>query len=260
MTTTIPRTTPALPAGPFRSRQDIIATRVHDCIVLLNRATEQYLTLHEVAARIWELLHEGLTPTAVVDRLCDEYDASREHVTVDVVGLLEGWLGQGLIEPGTVEQRAELLPVVAVATLATRSLAGADSATAVVVPSALRCWLTLFAVKAMLKILGFARTIDYIRRQVGTIPGNTSVDVVAVRAVEWSVAMAGGLYPGRARCLEQSLVLYCLLRRKGVAVKYCQGVQSHPFEAHAWIEYLGEIINDVEEHVARFVRLPEQLP
>jgi hypothetical protein len=74
------------------------------------------------------------------------------------------------------------------------------------------------------------------------------------------VALAGALYPGRARCLEQSLVLYYLLRGRGVAARYCQGVQPNPFQAHAWIEYRGEIITDVEEHVARFARLPDQLP
>jgi hypothetical protein len=80
-----------------------------------------------------------------------------------------------------------------------------------------------------------------------------------VKATEHAVAMAGALYPGRALCLEQSLVLYYLMRRQGVAVNYCQGVQPYPFQAHAWIEYDGEPINDVAEHVKRFARLPEEL-
>ena len=55
-------------------------------------------------------------------------------------------------------------------------------------------------------------------------------------------------------------MLYYLLRKQGVAVQYCQGVQPHPFLAHAWIEYGGEPINDVPEHVTFFTRLPAQLP
>jgi hypothetical protein len=81
----------------------------------------------------------------------------------------------------------------------------------------------------------------------------------SILATEHSVAMAGALYPGRALCLEQSLVLYYILRRQGVAVRYRQGVIAFPFEAHAWIEYLGEVINDVPEHARRFVPLPDQL-
>jgi transglutaminase-like putative cysteine protease len=72
--------------------------------------------------------------------------------------------------------------------------------------------------------------------------------------------MAGALYLGRAKCLEQSLALYYLLRRQGVAVAYCQGVQPYPFRAHAWVEYRGQVINDVPEHARFFARLPEQLP
>jgi hypothetical protein len=68
------------------------------------------------------------------------------------------------------------------------------------------------------------------------------------------------LYPGRARCLEQSLVLYYLLRRRGVALHYRQGVMPHPFQAHAWIEYRDEVITDVAEHAAQFACMPDQLP
>ena len=34
----------------------------------------------------------------------------------------------------------------------------------------------------------------------------------------------------------------------------------YPFQAHAWIEYRGEVVNDVPEHAGFFARLPEQLP
>jgi hypothetical protein len=72
--------------------------------------------------------------------------------------------------------------------------------------------------------------------------------------------MAAAFYPGRAECLERSLVLYYILRRQGVRVRYCHGVQPSPLTAHAWIEYGGEVINDVPEHVKEFSRLPDQLP
>ena len=118
----------------------------------------------------------------------------------------------------------------------------------------------IFALRVSLRIWGFGRVIRWIRLRVQPIPATEWLGIDAVEDVARSVATAGALYPGRARCLEQSLVLYYLLRRRGVAVRYCQGVMPHPFQAHAWIEYRGDVINDVAEHAAQFARLPDQLP
>ena len=128
------------------------------------------------------------------------------------------------------------------------------------IPSVFQCGLVIAWMKLLLRTLGFLGTTRWIRRRVERIPATTAAGLEQVRAAEFAIAMAGALYPGRAKCLEQSLTLYYLLRRRGVAVKYCQGVQPCPFQAHAWIEYRGEVINDVAEHARFFARLPEQLP
>jgi predicted metal-binding membrane protein len=138
------------------------------------------------------------------------------------------------------------------------SKAAAPGAT-VRVPSVLSCGFTLLWVKAMLRARGFLATIGWIRRRVERVPSTSAVDPQVVGAVEHAVAMAAAFYPGRAKCLEQSLALYYLLRRKGVSAQYCQGVRQYPFRAHAWIEYHGEVINDVPEHARFFERLPGQL-
>jgi hypothetical protein len=127
------------------------------------------------------------------------------------------------------------------------------------VPSVLRAGFTIFAIKLSLKLRGYGRTIRWIQGAVQDVPADASADAEVVRAAEHSVAMAGALYPGRALCLEQSLTLYYMLRRQGVAVNYCQGVQPHPFAAHAWVEYRGEPINDIPEHVKWFTRMPDEL-
>ncbi|HWW87528.1 MAG TPA: lasso peptide biosynthesis B2 protein [Vicinamibacterales bacterium] len=122
------------------------------------------------------------------------------------------------------------------------------------------CGFRILALKAALASVGFERTIGWIRRRVEDIPMDASTPIEHVRRLEAVVAMAAALYPGRARCLEQSLVLYYVLRRRGVPVTYCQGVLPHPFSAHAWIEYLGEVVNDVPDHAEQYTRLPDQLP
>jgi hypothetical protein len=69
---------------------------------------------------------------------------------------------------------------------------------------------------------------------------------------EYAIAMAAALYPGRAACLERSLMLYWWLRRAGVPVQFRMGTQLYPFLAHAWVEHDGRVINDVAEHVKLF--------
>ena len=128
------------------------------------------------------------------------------------------------------------------------------------VPSIVRCGLLIAALKLALRGRGFAWTIALVRRRVEMVAQAELVDMEAVKECEYRVAMAAAFYPGRARCLEQSLVLYYVLRRQGVAVRYCQGVQPYPFQGHAWIEYRGEVVNDVAEHARQFSCLPNQLP
>jgi hypothetical protein len=131
---------------------------------------------------------------------------------------------------------------------------------AVKLPSVVHCGLLITWIKMLLRTRGFEGTLQWVRGRVGKMPATSTVDPSAARAVEYRVALAGAVYPGRARCLEQSLTLYLLLRRRGIAARYCQGAQPYPFQAHAWIEYQGEVINDVPEHAASFARFPEQLP
>jgi len=106
-------------------------------------------------------------------------------------------------------------------------------------PSVFTCGSMIFALKFALRFCGFGRVIRWIRRRVEIIPATTWLDMEAVKAAERAVATAGALYPGRALCLEQSLVLYYLLRRRGVAVTYCHGVTPRPFQAHAGSTLLG---------------------
>lgn len=128
------------------------------------------------------------------------------------------------------------------------------------VPSVLWCGLMIFVVKTALRARGFGPTLRWLRRRVEDVPVLAEVHIEAVRAVELAVAIASALYPGRALCLEQSLVLYYLLRKTGVPAQFRIGVQPYPFLAHAWVQYQGKVVTDVPEHVKRFAVLPGVLP
>jgi hypothetical protein len=120
--------------------------------------------------------------------------------------------------------------------------------------------LTLLA--SSLRILGMARTLrlarwlgrdrSHARRR--WAPRRTSAELVQQTATR--VATVAAFYPGRAECLERSLTLFVLLRRRGLQAELRLGVQTYPFLAHAWIEYDGRPVNEQEDFVSRLAAFP----
>jgi hypothetical protein len=128
------------------------------------------------------------------------------------------------------------------------------------VPSVARCLVAIAIIKARVLVFGLGPTLRWIRRrETRTIP-TTLAPNTFLSACEYAVALAAALYPGRARCLERSLTLFDFARRAGIPVTYHHGVQPLPFAAHAWVEYEGRVINDADEHVITFRRLPQVCP
>ena len=62
-----------------------------------------------------------------------------------------------------------------------------------------------------------------------------------------AAAAREGVYHGR--CLEQSLTLWWLLARRGLPAELHIGVRkaASGFEAHAWVELFGAVVNDADE-------------
>jgi hypothetical protein len=238
---------------PFHAAPHVTYARQLDAIALLNRRNGKYVTLGGVGSRIWDLVVAGAATGEIVDRLEEEYDVARERLESDVATALAQLLAGGFVRrgppAGSLAERDEV---------GVRA-ASASKARAFRMPSVLVCGAAIFAVKLSLRIRGFGGTLTWIRRRVEAT-STIAADTDTVRRAERAVATAGAFYPGRALCLEQSLALYLVLRSQGVAVTYCQGVQFHPFQAHAWVEYEGEVINDVAPHVKHFARFPDQLP
>jgi hypothetical protein len=119
------------------------------------------------------------------------------------------------------------------------------------------CMMSIALVRRSLAWFGFARTLRRVRGRCERTVINTDLSPNIVATADRVVALAAALYPGRALCLERSLVLYDRLRREGAAVELQIGVQATPFAAHAWVMYCGEPVNDSAEHVSHFVVMPE---
>ena len=122
-------------------------------------------------------------------------------------------------------------------------------------PGVLRCLLLLFFCDVALRVLGFARTLRWAR----AMAGNREQDVAdeVIRETLRKVIVATAFYPGRSKCLEQTLASYMLLRRRGARVQIRFGVQPYPFYAHAWLELDGQPLTEKPELVSRFALLPD---
>jgi hypothetical protein len=62
-------------------------------------------------------------------------------------------------------------------------------------------------------------------------------------------------------CLEESLTLWYLLRKQGIAACLRIGVrkENEKFEAHAWVEHRGEALNQDEETHRHYAAFEEDL-
>ena len=122
-------------------------------------------------------------------------------------------------------------------------------------PRTAACALLLIGVAAALRVLKLRRTIALAYRLAGPVDARRADDAL-VRRTAKQVVRAAAFFPARAECLEQSIVLLVLLRRRGFAAELRLGVQPMPFTAHAWVELHGRPVNEVEDFVARLAPFP----
>lgn len=122
-------------------------------------------------------------------------------------------------------------------------------------PGVLRCLALLMTCDVALRVFGYARTIRVARRLAGEriAPGGETLIQQTLR----NIVVATALYPGRSKCLEQTVAGFVLLRRRGTPVDIRLGVQPYPFSAHAWLELKGVPVTESPEVVATYALLPD---
>lgn len=125
------------------------------------------------------------------------------------------------------------------------------------VPSFARCFVVLALTRGLLKVAGFRRTIRWAGRLAGRRSLGPGARDDAERAAR-RVAVAAAFFPGRAVCLEQSIALYVLLRRRAVPADLRLGVQPYPFKAHAWVEVDGQPVFENADELVKFVPFPSE--
>ena len=116
----------------------------------------------------------------------------------------------------------------------------------------LRAAALLPVVSASLRFVGFGRTQRALQRFLKPngrpilAPGDSSAQIEATYRM---VQAAARCRAGKTTCLEESLVLWWFLGRQGTTAQVRIGARKagEKFEAHAWVECRGGVLNDAGE-------------
>jgi hypothetical protein len=110
-----------------------------------------------------------------------------------------------------------------------------------------------------LRLVGYRRWHTILARLVPSTdqtahPASAIQQQTAQLIARMSTKAARNLFFG-TNCLEQSLVLWWVLRRRGIAAELRIGARKRceRFEAHAWIEVDSVVLNEVSEEHYHFV-------
>lgn len=79
-------------------------------------------------------------------------------------------------------------------------------------------------------------------------------DLARATTIARLVGIASGHAPVAVACLHRSLVLWWLLRRRGIPCELRLGARAgaDPFGAHAWVQCAGVALNEDAAHLAQY--------
>lgn len=79
-------------------RAGLMTADMNGSAVMMDIMSGKYYNLGAVGGRIWELLEQPMTVTALVEKLTAEYDVSAEQCRADIEPFLKTLLERGLLE------------------------------------------------------------------------------------------------------------------------------------------------------------------
>ncbi len=109
-----------------------------------------------------------------------------------------------------------------------------------------RAAILMFFARISLRLLGLNRTHSLLKSWRVSRRLTTSDTNAVIHTTSTLVDTAAVSHPLRPTCLERSLVLWTLLRRRGISSRICIGVRQTDgkFFAHAWVEHDGNVLID----------------
>lgn len=98
--------------------------------------------------------------------------------------------------------------------------------------------LLLFA-EPCVKTVPFASIDRWLQRRRGNRRGNQADANADINLVELSVSRAARLFPWDSKCLSRSIVIFTMLRRRGIPAVLLTGARfgdDRSLTAHAWVD------------------------
>jgi Transglutaminase-like superfamily len=127
-----------------------------------------------------------------------------------------------------------------------------------------RATLVLLAIRVTLRLRGYKKTQGWLQEKLNR--QNQTAPPVGIQSecVEMTCRMvraAEHYAPGRATCLEESLLLWYLLRSQDISATVRIGVRKEgtKFEAHAWVEREGVALNQRDEQHRHYAPFADEL-
>jgi Coenzyme PQQ synthesis protein D (PqqD) len=81
----------------FQISPHAVAKQSGNSMVLVHLGTKKIFELNPTAARIWDLLAEGLTREDIHSRICEEFDVPREVAAQEMEELLSSLISENII-------------------------------------------------------------------------------------------------------------------------------------------------------------------
>jgi hypothetical protein len=106
----------------------------------------------------------------------------------------------------------------------------------------IEAWLLLVSFELAVRFRSFQAIRTTVQRQ--QIWPTTTTGSIACETLSRAMDYACVFYFKRVQCLQRSSATTLLLRRHGWDAEMVTGVQIIPYNAHAWVEIHGEVVND----------------
>jgi hypothetical protein len=126
----------------------------------------------------------------------------------------------------------------------------------------LQAWVLFPYVALSLKFRGMKETQTALSCRCATAPSIlTDLQECQLRQTVRMVKLAARYSPLWSNCLKHSLVLWYLLRRQSIDSELRIGVrrEGDKFQAHAWVEYAGQVLNDSPEVSQAYARFEQPI-
>jgi hypothetical protein len=211
--------------------------------VLLDLRNDRLLKLNPSAVEFWNALAAGKSENEIVEETVRGYGADRRQVKEDLCAFQTCISELGLsVPPASTkpDARAVLSSLPAFPWYAGKQDENRVAKYRFWTACALAGLLTFDFVLSVFSMKGLCRLVH----RWPTIRKAPSNEVQALQRICRSAERASVWYPKKTLCLQRSAVTTCLLRLCGLPAELVIGAQPMPFQAHAWVELRGSVVND----------------